>query len=65
MEDPKHPQPRLFMVRVWLENLDEINREWRGQVKYVSSGEVRYFRNRDVLISNIQSMLEENTQVES
>jgi hypothetical protein len=35
----------LFSVRLWREQVDHERSEWRGQVKNVSTGEVRYFRN--------------------
>lgn len=42
------------MVRVWLENLGEGWSEWRGQVKHVLSGEVRYFRDWSTLLAFLQ-----------
>lgn len=45
MEKPsRHAHSQLFTVRVWLEELGEGQREWRGSVKNVASGEERYFR---------------------
>ena len=49
----------LFMVRVWLENLGEGKTEWRGKVKHVMSGEVRYFREWPNLITILQEMVTE------
>jgi hypothetical protein len=34
----------LFMVRVWLEEVDDSHVEWRGKVQRVVSGETLYFR---------------------
>ena len=45
------------MVRVWLEVLGNGKTEWRGQVKHVLSGEVRYFRAWAMLLDHLQSML--------
>ena len=45
------------MVRVWLEDLGNGKTEWRGQVKHVVSGEVRYFREWSILLDHLQSML--------
>lgn len=45
------------MVRVWLEDLDEDKTEWRGQVKHVMSGEVRYFRDWATLVVHLKGML--------
>ena len=55
----QRPRPHLFMVRVWLEDLGDGNTEWRGQVKHVLSGEVRYFRDWLILITILQEMLAE------
>lgn len=45
------------MVRVWMEDLGDGKAEWRGQVKHVTSGEVRYFRDWTTLISHLRAML--------
>lgn len=45
------------MVRVWLEHLGDGKTEWRGQVKHVMRGEVRYFRDWPGLITIVQEML--------
>lgn len=47
------------MLRVWLEDLGDGKTEWRGQVKHVMSGEVRYFRDWSNLIALLQEMLTE------
>jgi hypothetical protein len=47
----------LFTVRVWLEELGAGQMEWRGEVQYVVSGEVRYFRDWPTLIALVQAML--------
>ena len=46
------------MVRVWLEDLGNGKAEWRGQVKHVMSGEVRYFRDWATLIKHITTVLQ-------
>ncbi len=51
------------MVRVWLEDLGVGKTEWRGQVKQVMSGEVRYFREWTNLITILQEMLTTPEQV--
>jgi hypothetical protein len=50
-------QTHLFIVRVWLQDLGGGKAEWRGQVKQVMSGEVRYFRDWVTLIEYFQQML--------
>ncbi|MFZ4660299.1 MAG: hypothetical protein ACOYNY_25035 [Caldilineaceae bacterium] len=34
----------LFTVRIWWEDLGQGQREWRGVVKLVTSGEEHFFR---------------------
>jgi hypothetical protein len=46
-------------VRVWTEDLGAGRTEWRGKVKYVMSGELRYFRDWSNLITILQEMLAE------
>lgn len=57
--DNAQPAPRthLFTVRVWLEELGTGQTEWRGQVQYVVSGEVHYFREWPALVALLQAML--------
>ncbi len=57
--DKAHPPSRthLFTVRVWLEDLGEGQTEWRGEVQYVVSGEIRYFRDWPALVALLQAML--------
>jgi hypothetical protein len=47
----------LFMVRVWLEDLGDGNTEWRGKLQCVTGGEVKYFRDWQTLIADLQEML--------
>lgn len=54
----EHTRSYLFMVRVWLEDLGNGKAEWRGQVKHVMSGEVRYFRDWATLIKHITTVLQ-------
>jgi hypothetical protein len=53
---PPH-RSHLFTVRLWLEDLGEGRTEWRGQVRHVLSGEVRYFRDWPTLITLLLAML--------
>lgn len=34
----------LFTLRIWPETLDDDRLEWRGQLKYLPTGETFYFR---------------------
>ena len=44
----------LFTVRVWREPLGQGHSEWRGQVRHVLSGEVRYFREWAQLVAYLE-----------
>jgi hypothetical protein len=58
LDDTEPPtRTHLFTVRVWLEELGAGQTEWRGEVHYVLSGEVRYFRDWPMLIALVQTML--------
>ncbi len=46
----KHHRSHLFQVRIWQEKHTSGRVEWRGQVKHVLSGEVRYFRGLPALV---------------
>jgi hypothetical protein len=52
---PSHTH--LFTVRVWLEDLGAGQREWRGEVHEVVSGESHYFRDWPTLIAILQALL--------
>lgn len=51
-----HPS-HLFVLRVWSEELGDDRREWRGQVRHVTSGEVRYFRDWQTLVEYLKAVL--------
>jgi hypothetical protein len=53
---PSHPS-HLFTLRVWSEELGDGRREWRGQVRHVTSGEVRYFRDWQTLLEHLKAVL--------
>ncbi len=57
MGDVQRPRTHLFLVRVWQEDLGDGKIEWRGQVKHVMSGEVRYFRDWATLVEHLKGML--------
>lgn len=64
----QQPRSHLFTVRLWLEELGNDQREWRGKVQHVISGEVRYFRDWPALIAFLQmvlSTLEANSHTSS
>ena len=53
---PSHPS-HLFTLRLWLEELGDGRKEWRGQVRHVTSGEARYFRDWQTLVEHLKVVL--------
>lgn len=51
--------PPLFTIRLWQEQIDAEHVEWRGEVKNLASGEVRYFRDWQALALLLPRMLGE------
>jgi hypothetical protein len=51
-----HPS-QLFTVRLWPEELGDGQVEWRGQVRHVTSGQSRCFRQWPALVAALQDML--------
>ena len=47
---------KVFVLRVWLEELGNGQSEWRGQLQQVSSDDVHYFRNWQTLLSYLSSL---------
>ena len=54
-----HPSSHLFTVRVWPEALGDGQSEWRGQVRYVLTGEAYYFRGWEQLQEMLRRWLPE------
>lgn len=50
---------RLFTVRVWEEEIDINQTEWRGKVQLFPGGDVRYFREWTALVPLLLAMLSE------
>ncbi len=51
-----HPS-HLFTLRVWSEVVSDGKIVWRGQVKHVMSGEVRYFHDWQTLVEHLKAIL--------
>ncbi len=60
-----HHRTHLFTMRMWAEALGDGQIEWRGKVQHVLSGEARYFRDWDTLITYLQDMLPPDYRVGS
>jgi hypothetical protein len=54
-------ESQLFTIRVWLEIDAEDQRQWRGKLHHVPSGEIRHFRGWAALIPLILDMLNRYT----
>ena len=48
---------RLFTLRVWQEEADDDQFEWRGKVQALPDGEAYYFRDWPGLIGHLDAML--------
>lgn len=49
---------RLFTLRVWQEEADDDQFEWRGKVQALPEGEAYYFRDWPALVAHLQAMLD-------
>lgn len=58
-EDTGRYRSHLFTVRIWAEETGRGRVEWRGRVKYVMSGETRYFRQWSDLVEFMSRQLPE------
>ncbi len=47
----RHPRSVYFTIRVWAEDVDQDQVEWRGRVQHVLTGESIYFRTWNNLIA--------------
>jgi hypothetical protein len=61
----EHAESQLFTIRVWLETDADNQRQWRGKLRHVPSGEIRHFRGWAALIPLILDMLNRYTTAKS
>ena len=52
-----HRHSHLFTIRIWEEEIEADQTEWRGKVQLLTNGEVRYFREWTTLVSLLLTML--------
>ena len=52
----------LFTLRLWSEELEEGQTEWRGRLYHAATGEVRHFREWSSLIPLLLTMLQHAEQ---
>lgn len=60
---PRSPSTILFTVRLWSEEIDAGQFEWRGEVKKITNGQTYYFRDWATLVQLIVKMLEAETSL--
>lgn len=53
----RQPSSYLFTLRIWHEQLEEGQGEWRGQVEHLLSGRTCYFRDWSTLVSFLDETL--------
>ncbi len=51
------PPAPLYTLRLWPEVLDAEHWEWRGELKDLNTGEVRYFRRWSEVVELLAEML--------
>lgn len=54
------PPTILFTIRLWPEEIDAGQFEWRGEVKKIASGQTHYFRDWQTLVHLMTQMLNED-----
>ncbi len=64
MEDIRRRE-HLFLVRIWREQLDETNSEWRGRIQSLPDGPVSYFREWQMLVDHLIDMLPSDGEEQS
>ena len=63
-QDQTQQRTHLFTLRMWPEVLGDGQIEWRGKVQHVLSGQARYFRDWDTLITYMQETLPSDDTLE-
>ena len=56
-EISRSPPTVLFTLRLWRESLSHNRGEWRGELKNLSTEEVRYFRTWEEVSTLLSRML--------
>ena len=52
-----HLDSQLFTLRIWQEAETDGQTQWRGKLRHIPSGEIRYFRGSAALIPLMLDML--------
>ena len=53
----RSPPTVILTLRLWHEPLGNDQSEWRGEIKNLSTGEVRYFRRWDEIALLVRKMI--------
>ena len=61
-ETTRSPPTVLFTLRLWQESLGNERREWRGEIKNLSTQETRYFRMWEEIAVFIPQMLPDDEE---
>jgi len=56
-EMPRPPPAIVMTLRLWQEVIDPQQSEWRGEIKNLATGEVRYFRAWGEIAEIVANML--------
>jgi hypothetical protein len=58
MKEMPRPPPAIMMtLRLWQEVIEPQQSEWRGEIKNLATGEVRYFRGWGEIAEIVANML--------
>jgi hypothetical protein len=53
-----HSHSHLFTIRLWEENLGAGEKEWRGRIQSIATGETAHFRDWPGLVSVLSRLVE-------
>lgn len=56
MTDEDRKPAQLFTLRVWWEAIGDNQKEWRGKVQHILTGETRYFRSWEALVEFLERL---------
>ena len=61
IQPANQPRSTPYTLRLWPEVLDQMHWEWRGELKDLGTGEVRYFRSWSEIVELLAEMLDRPT----
>lgn len=62
MDTPRRPaepgrETRLFVLRLWAEDMGGGRSDWRGSIRHLATGEARYFRDWPTMEAFVDGVL--------